>query len=70
MSKAIVVFSGGQDSTTCMGWAKNRFDEVSAISYVYGQRHDIEIRQARKIAEIQHNAANSYNTFRSRKIEF
>ena len=33
VSKAVVIFSGGQDSTTCLGWALYRFDEVVAISF-------------------------------------
>lgn len=45
-----MIFSGGQDSTTCLGWAKNRFDDVVAISFIYGQKHSIEIEQAKKIA--------------------
>lgn len=49
--KAIVIFSGGQDSTTCLGWAKNHFAEVSAVSFFYGQNHYIEIEQARIIAK-------------------
>jgi len=49
---AIVIFSGGQDSTTCLGWAKNRFDTVEAITYDYGQRHKIELTQAAKIASM------------------
>lgn len=48
---ALVIFSGGQDSTTCLGWAKNRYDKVTAISFVYGQKHDCEIQQAKLIAE-------------------
>lgn len=52
MNKALVVFSGGQDSTTCLAWSKNRFDEVEAVSFTYGQKHDIEIEQAEKIASI------------------
>ncbi len=52
MSKAIVIFSGGQDSTVCMGWAKNRFKEIEAITYDYGQRHEIELTQASKIANL------------------
>lgn len=51
-SKAVVLFSGGQDSTTCLYWAKESFDEVHALSIVYGQRHDVEIEAAKKIAEI------------------
>jgi len=46
MNKALVIFSGGQDSTTCLGWAINRFPEVVAISFIYGQRHGVEIQQA------------------------
>lgn len=48
---ALVIFSGGQDSTTCLGWAKNRYKKVTAISFVYGQKHDCEIQQAKLIAE-------------------
>ena len=49
--KALVIFSGGQDSTTCLGWAKNRYEEVEAISFIYGQKHKTEIEQAKKISE-------------------
>lgn len=48
---ALVIFSGGQDSTTCLGWAKSRYEKVTAISFVYGQKHDCEIKQAKKIAQ-------------------
>lgn len=57
MSKAIVVFSGGQDSTTCLFHALNKYDEVEAITFDYNQRHKNEIKQAKKIARdnnIQH----------------
>ena len=54
MKKALVVFSGGQDSTTCLGWAKNRFEYVETITFDYGQKHRVEIAQAQKIAEILH----------------
>jgi len=52
MNRALVVFSGGQDSTTCLGWAKNRFDLVETITFDYGQKHRVEIMQADKIATI------------------
>ena len=49
--KAVVVFSGGQDSTTCLGWALKNFEEVFAVAFTYGQKHLVEIRQASIIAE-------------------
>lgn len=52
MSRALVVFSGGQDSTTCLGWAKNRFNYVETITFDYGQKHRVEIAQAGKIASL------------------
>lgn len=50
MSSALVLFSGGQDSTTCLFWAKKNFSEVSAIAFDYGQRHKTELEAARLIA--------------------
>lgn len=49
---ALVLFSGGQDSTTCLFWAKEKFGEVYALCFSYGQRHSQEIENARKIAEL------------------
>jgi len=51
MTKALVVFSGGQDSTTCLFWAKKHFDEVQAIAFDYGQRHVAELGAAKQIAD-------------------
>lgn len=48
--KALVVFSGGQDSTTCFFWAKRHFGEVHALSFVYGQKHAHEVDMAERIA--------------------
>ncbi|MCM2674608.1 7-cyano-7-deazaguanine synthase QueC [Alkalicoccobacillus plakortidis] len=48
--KAVVVFSGGQDSTTCLFWALKEFKEVHTVTFDYGQRHSEEIECAREIA--------------------
>lgn len=56
--KAIVVFSGGQDSTTCLFWAMQQFKEVIAVTFDYNQRHITEIECAKNITKelgIQHH---------------
>ncbi|MDR3261650.1 MAG: 7-cyano-7-deazaguanine synthase QueC [Tannerella sp.] len=47
---ALVCFSGGQDSTTCLFWAKKHFARVEALCFTYGQKHVLETDIARKIA--------------------
>ncbi len=43
MEHALVLFSGGQDSTTCLAWALDRYDQVETIGFDYGQRHRVEL---------------------------
>ena len=49
--KAVVVFSGGQDSTICLFWALKKFDEVIAVTFDYNQRHRAEMDCAKSIAK-------------------
>ncbi len=49
--KAVVVFSGGQDSTTCLYWALRVFDEVEAVTFFYQQRHHLEVEAAKQLAK-------------------
>lgn len=51
MNKALVVLSGGQDSTTCLFWALREFEEVSALAFTYGQKHAQEVDIARAICQ-------------------
>ena len=54
-AKAVVIFSGGQDSTTCLYWAINIFgkNNVEAITFNYGQKHSVELQQSKLIAEAE-----------------
>jgi len=50
--KALLIFSGGQDSTTLLGYALQTYESVEAITFDYGQKHSIETQQAKKICEM------------------
>lgn len=50
MKKAVILFSGGLDSTTCLAYAKSLGFECYALSFKYGQRHEVEVNIAKKIA--------------------
>jgi len=50
MTKAVVLFSGGLDSTTALAWAAARYDKVFPLTFDYGQRHRVEVRMAARQA--------------------
>lgn len=49
---ALVLFSGGQDSTTCLGWALERFARVETVGFDYGQRHAVELEVRPRLREL------------------
>lgn len=51
MSGALVLFSGGQDSATCLAWALDRYDRAETIGFDYGQRHRAELTQRQTVIE-------------------
>jgi len=48
---ALVLFSGGQDSTVCLAWALTRFAHVETVGFAYGQRHAVELSLRPRIRE-------------------
>ena len=50
--KALVILSGGQDSTTCLYWALQNFNQVTTLSFDYNQRHKVELESAQQIAAL------------------
>jgi 7-cyano-7-deazaguanine synthase len=59
-SRALVLFSGGQDSTTCLAWALERYAHVETVSFDYGQRHRIELDARLKVIEKLHQQFPSW----------
>src|SRR5882757_5533604 len=51
IAKALVLFSGGQDSTICLAWALSRFERVETVGFDYGQRHRSELAARPRILE-------------------
>jgi 7-cyano-7-deazaguanine synthase len=68
---ALVLFSGGQDSATCLGWALDRYAHVETIGFAYGQRHEVEIAcRAPFLAALrQHNPKWSQRLFDDHVLE-
>lgn len=60
-NRALVLFSGGQDSTVALAWALQRFDEVETVGFDYGQRHSVELecRQAIRDALVERSAPHA-----------
>lgn len=59
-NKALVILSGGQDSTTCLFWAKQRFQEVHAVTFNYGQTHHRELQAAQQVACLADVASHTF----------
>ncbi|WP_031555497.1 7-cyano-7-deazaguanine synthase QueC [Parvularcula oceani] len=60
---ALVLFSGGQDSATCLAWALDRFERVETVGFDYGQRHSVEL-QAREV--VRQRLAEAFPHWRER----
>tara|TARA_R100000664_G_scaffold3047_2_gene7169 strand:+ start:1624 stop:2241 length:618 start_codon:yes stop_codon:yes gene_type:complete len=61
MKDVVILFSGGQDSTTCLYWAKQKFDKIYAVGFDYGQKHKIEIESAQKICDKENISYKIFN---------
>lgn len=61
LKKALVLFSGGQDSTTCLAWALNHYDKVETIGFSYGQRHAVELTVRPGILQKIRNFSENWN---------
>ena len=61
MDRVLLMFSGGQDSTTVLGWCLNKFKEVHLITFDYGQKHRVEISAAKSIIKKLNKNFNKWN---------
>ena len=68
MKKALIVLSGGQDSTTCLFWAIKQGYSCSAITFDYNQLHNIEIESAKKICKIANYDFNKIHFNKSKYV--
>ena len=55
-TSALLLFSGGQDSATCLAWALDRYDRVETIGFAYGQRHEVELIARRNVLQAMRDA--------------
>jgi 7-cyano-7-deazaguanine synthase len=59
--RALVLFSGGQDSTTCLSWALSRYQHVETIGFDYGQRHAIELTMRPQLLQKMRGISDDWN---------
>ena len=59
--RALVLFSGGQDSTTCLAWALSRYQHVETIGFDYGQRHAIELSMRPQVLQKIRTISSDWN---------
>ncbi len=55
-TSALLLFSGGQHSATCLAWALDRYDRVETIGFAYGQRHEVELIARRNVLQAMRDA--------------
>ena len=57
-SSALVLFSGGQDSSVCLAWALDRYERVETVGFDYGQRHAVEMTARERVRDaIRHQTS-------------